>query len=322
MFCRDDDQDDFAEINDSFATPGLGVVFYGMVQSERKRGKERSLQGKRKAFRGICILLVLAGMIQAGVVCCNSIRHRQQQEALTCEGGVAGTAPKGKNNAGDRGIRISVISGIKRMTGEDLHPGKNRLHILGRYAVLYEDNSDLIGWLSIEGMDIDYPVMQCGNNEYYLNHSFYREVDKHGTLYIKDMADVNTPGTNIIIYGHNMRDGSMFGSLDKYRDAGFGKEHSVISFDTLYEERTYEIMAVFLSRVFYREEEGFRYYEFYQAENEEEFEYFYNNVKTMALYDTGVEAGYGDTFITLTTCSYHVEDGRLVIVARRMTDSR
>lgn len=95
------------------------------------------MQGKRKAFRGICILLVLAGMIQAGIVCCSSIRHRQQQEALICEGGMAGTAPKGKNNAEDRGIRKSVISRVKRMTGEDLHPGKNRLYILGRYAVLY-----------------------------------------------------------------------------------------------------------------------------------------------------------------------------------------
>lgn len=292
------------------------------LQSERKRRKERGLQGKRKMFRGICILLVLAGTIQAGIVCCGSIRHRRQQEALACEGGMAGSVPVGKDSAGDKGIRISVISGVKRMTGEDFQPGKNGLHILGRFAALYEANPDLTGWLSIEGMDIDYPVMQCGDNEYYLNHSFYGEVDEHGTLYVKDMADVNTPGTNIIIYGHNMRDGSMFGDLDHYRDAGFGKEHSVISFDTLYEERAYEVVAVFLSKVFYREEEGFRYYEFYQAENEEEFEYFYNNVKGMSLYDTGVEAGYGDTFITLTTCSYHVEDGRLVIVAKRMMDSQ
>lgn len=194
--------------------------------------------------------------------------------------------------------------------------------ILDKFQKLYRENTDLVGWLTIDNTDIDYPVMQCEDDEYYLNHNFYQKKDKYGCLYVKKSADLITPGTNFIIYGHNMRDGSMFGSLDKYRDAGFGKEHSVISFDTLYEERTYEIMAVFLSRVFYREEEGFRYYEFYQAENEEEFEYFYNNVKTMALYDTGVEAGYGDTFITLTTCSYHVEDGRLVIVARRMTDSR
>ncbi len=190
--------------------------------------------------------------------------------------------------------------------------------ILEKYADLYEENPDLTGWLSIEGMKIDYPVMQCEDDEYYLHHDFYGNEDKYGCLYVRERADVDTPGTNFIIYGHNMRDGSMFGDLDMYKDEAFFKEHSVISFDTLYEERTYEIVAVFLSRVYREDEEVFKYYDFYEAHTPEEFQDFYENIKSMSLYDTKVTAKYGDTFITLSTCAYHVEDGRLVVVAKRV----
>ena len=190
--------------------------------------------------------------------------------------------------------------------------------ILEKYADLYEENPDLTGWLSIEGMKIDYPVMQCEDDEYYLHHDFYGNEDKYGCLYVRERADVDTPGTNFIIYGHNMRDGSMSGDLDLYKDEAFFEEHSVISFDTLYEERTYEIVAVFLSRVYREDEEVFKYYDFYDAHTPEEFQDFYENIKSMSLYDTKVTAKYGDTFITLSTCAYHVEDGRLVVVAKRV----
>ena len=192
--------------------------------------------------------------------------------------------------------------------------------ILTKYAALYEENNDLIGWLSIEGMKIDYPVMQCEDNEYYLHHSFYGEEDEYGCLFVKDIADVDTPGTNFIIYGHNMKDGSMFGDLDLYKKEDFCKEHSVISFDTLYEQRTYEVMAVFTSQVYGQHDDVFKYYNFYEAESPEEFATFYETVKKLSFYDTGVEAEYGDTFLTLSTCAYHVKDGRLVLVAKRVTE--
>lgn len=107
----------------------------------------------------------------------------------------------------------------------------------------------------------------------------------------------------------------MFGDLDLYKEETFYKEHSLISFHTLYEERTYEIISVFLSQV-YDDEDVFKYYDFYQADTEDEFLEFYDNVKKMSLYDTGITAKYGDTFLTLSTCSYHVEDGRLAVVAK------
>lgn len=190
--------------------------------------------------------------------------------------------------------------------------------ILPQYEALYQANSDLIGWLSIEGMVIDYPVMRSEDDEFYLHHNFQGEEDKYGCLYVRNRADVDTPGTNFLIYGHNMKDGSMFGDLDLYRKKSFYEEHRIICFDTLYEERRYEIVAVFLSQVYEEQDEVFKYYQFYEAETEEEFLDFYDNIKELSLYDTGVTAEYGDTFLTLSTCAYHVPDGRMAVVAKRI----
>lgn len=106
---------------------------------------------------------------------------------------------------------------------------------------LYLLADDLVGWLSISDTTIENPVMQC-DDEYYLHHDFYREYDPYGCFFVKSIADVNTPCINFIIYGHHMKDGSMFGNLDLYQ------AHPFISFDTLYEERTYQVMQYFCHR--------------------------------------------------------------------------
>ncbi len=135
---------------------------------------------------------------------------------------------------------------------------------------------------------------------------------------MKSMADVNTPDANFIIYGHNMRDGAMFGTLDSYGEEAFYREHKWISFDTLYEERVYEVLSVF--QIDIQDRNAFPYYQFYQAVDEKEFMDFYRNVKEMSLYDTGAEAKFGDTFLTLSTCSGVGEDIRFVVVAKRVLD--
>lgn len=190
--------------------------------------------------------------------------------------------------------------------------------IMEKYKDLYAQNNDLIGWLSIPGTVIDYPVMQNEDNEYYLHHSFYGEEDRYGCLFVKDFVDVNAPSTNFIIYGHNMKDGSMFGDLDEYREESFLQEHPLVYFNTLYEERTYEIMAVFLSQIYESDDDVFKYYEFYQADTEDEFLSFYEAISGMSLYETGVTAEFGDELLMLSTCAYHVEDGRLVVAAKRV----
>ncbi|MCI9427937.1 MAG: class B sortase [Eubacterium sp.] len=181
---------------------------------------------------------------------------------------------------------------------------------------LAKKNADLIGWLKIEGTKIDYPVMQCQDDNYYLSHDFYKNESRYGCLYVKQIADVTTPDTNFIIYGHNMKDGSMFGELDQYKIHSFYDTHSEIEFDTLSETRQYEILAAFPTQIS-NQKDNFQYYEFYHADTEKEFQDFYQNIKKLSLYDTGKTAEWTDTFLTLSTCDNHTEDGRFVIVAKR-----
>jgi sortase B len=191
--------------------------------------------------------------------------------------------------------------------------------VLPGLAPLYEQNPDLAGWLTIDGTVIDYPVMfRPDDEDYYLTHGFDGQTDKNGCLLIQAGCDPFTSGGNTIIHGHNMKSGKMFGDLDEYKKEAYWKEHLVIRFDTLYERGEYEIVAVFLSQVYRRNDDAFKYYEFFGAGSQAEFDEFYSNIKALALYDTGVTAQYGDSFITLSTCSYHVENGRLVVVARKV----
>ena len=181
------------------------------------------------------------------------------------------------------------------------------------------ENKDLAGWIKIEGTIIDYPVMLTpGKEEYYLNRNFKKKDDLNGLPFLNKETDLAKHNTNMIIYGHHMKTGEMFGSLQDYKNKKYWEEHKIIEFDTIYEEGQYEVMAVFPSKVYGQEENVFKYYQFVNAKTEEEFQYFLSNVKSLSLYDTGVEAKYGATFITLSTCDYEEEDGRFVVVARKI----
>lgn len=255
--------------------------------------------------------LILVGMAVCLIPVCQAYvktaQHREQQEDLREMVTEASVQYPVQADSAPQTVSVLVLP----------EQAEEKPVMLAGYAGLYEENKDLAGWLSIDGMKIDYPVMQGEDDEYYLHHDFYGEDSKYGCLYVKEQADLDG-GTNFIIYGHNMKDGSMFGDLDLYLKESFYKEHSTVSFDTLYEERTYEIVAVFRSQVYNAEEDVFKYYQFYQADTQEEFDNFYDNIKALALYDTGVTAEFGDTFLTLSTCAYHVQDGRLVVVAKRV----
>ena len=286
-------------------------------------------KGRRWIKNTLLIIMVIC-LFMAGKTYCESVRNRQEQEALRklIEENPQDEAgePEQKPVEGEAAQEESEEPDLKTESAEQgtvigqetTEESMEEPIILPKYEALYQANNDLVGWLSIEGMEINYPVMRSEDDEFYLHHNFQGEEDKYGCLYVRNRADVDTPGTNFLIYGHNMKDGSMFGDLDLYRKKSFYQEHAVIQFDTLYEERSYEIVAVFLSQVYAEQDDVFKYYQFYEAETEEEFQYFYDNIKELALYDTGVTAEYGDTFLTLSTCAYHVTDGRLAVVAKRI----
>ncbi len=178
-------------------------------------------------------------------------------------------------------------------------------------------NSDMAAWLQIPGMDIDYPVMWTPEDEeYYLYRGFDGSSNRNGCLILDTDSCLDPLTTNLIIHGHNQESGAMFGHLPKYEDFSFYEEHKNIILYTKELQRNYEIIAVFRSQVYKKTDQVFKYYKFFQADTQEEFDYFYQNIKDLSLYDTGVSAEFGDHFLTLSTCVYHVERGRLVVVAK------
>lgn len=183
---------------------------------------------------------------------------------------------------------------------------------------LQKENPDVVGWIEIEGTNINYPVLQGTDNSYYMTHNYKKEEAKDGSIFLDKDYDWSIPSSNLLMYGHNMGDGAMFQDLLKYENEEFYKQHPIVRFTTATEDAEYEIISAFKSRVYYKSEKNvFRYYYFINADNEEEYNEFVSNAKEASFYDTGKAAEYGDQLMTLSTCSYHTEDGRFAVVARK-----
>ena len=163
--------------------------------------------------------------------------------------------------------------------------------ILPEYGELFLQNSDMVGWISIAGTTLNYPVMQTPYEpNFYLKHNFEKEYSDLGTPYVQEDCDISA-SDNLVIY-------------------------KTIQFDTLTQHGEYEIIAVFKTVAY--SSNGFRYYDFVDAEDEEAFNAYVEKCKELALYDTGVTAEYGDRLITLSTCEYSAQNGRLVVVAKKV----
>lgn len=193
------------------------------------------------------------------------------------------------------------------------------LTVLPEYENLYAINNELVGWLAIPDTEINHPVVLKENdNEFYLSHNFEKEADNNGNLFVDYRCDIVNPTTNTIIYGHNMRSGLMFGKLKYYLDKDYYNAHKTIQFNTIYEHRKYEIVAVCLSQVYTSEDNNFRYYDFTKAENEAQYDAFIATVKALSVFDDEINILKSDKLLTLSTCNSYTEDGRLFIVAKRV----
>lgn len=190
-----------------------------------------------------------------------------------------------------------------------------------KFAALYETNSDFIGWLTIPDTRVDYPVMQHpGDNEYYIHRNFEEEWDGSGLLFLDLRSNYMLPTDNLLIYGHNMKTGTMFADILKYESEEYYNEHKYLSFDTLDEDGEYEVIAAFYSQIYPEEDtEHFKYYEFFDAASEEEFDAYIEQIRMLTPYEIKTEAVYGDTLLTLSTCAYNTQDGRFALVARKIS---
>ena len=160
--------------------------------------------------------------------------------------------------------------------------------------------------------------MQTTDNEYYLTHGFNQEEDKNGCIFMDYECDPIKPSDNLILYGHHMMSGNMFGNLVKYEDYNFYLTHKTFKFDTIYEHGEYEVMFAFRTSLKNQDDISFKYYRFIDANGPEEFNSYMNEMAAMSLYDTGVTAVWGDHLLTLSTCDYEEKNGRFAVVARRI----
>lgn len=201
-------------------------------------------------------------------------------------------------------------------------------------------NKDIFGWLKIDGTQVDYPVLLdpgelSGNdpyygaesyfpNSYYLEKDIFRQYYDRGTLYADYRnvlgSDEAAQSDNIVIYGHNWYDGTMMGSLRKYRsDPEFYEQHPFVELSSNYKEYDYVIFAYLVTSGSYNATD-FHYWNMEDFDTEDEFNFYIDNCRAGQLLDTGVDVKYGDKLLTLSTCYADWDNSRFIVVARRLRD--
>lgn len=209
------------------------------------------------------------------------------------------------------------------------------LVMLGSMESSYNENNDTAGWITVGGTSINNVVMHTDNNDYYLSHDFYGRYSQPGTVYadyrcvVNDYA--NKQSDNIILYGHNQANGTMFGTLQRYKITkqntskfDFYKQHPTFTFSNLYEEYTYKIIALFVVEVeekHTRDGVVFDYQNYIRfGSKEKTYDEFMQNITERSEIITGVDVQKGDKFLTLSTCSNEFEPSRFIVIGRRVRD--
>lgn len=209
-----------------------------------------------------------------------------------------------------------AAKGILSLLGSDAEPIPD---VLYEYSALYAANPDTIGWLKIDGTRIDNVVMFAPNEyEKYIHTDFYGKYSYRGCLYVDENCDI-LHSDNIIIYGHHMKDGTMFGDLVEYMDKSFYEKHRTFTFDTIYEKHTYEVVAAIKTKIPPESSNVFRYYRYTGVNDTDMFYQYVQFINSNKLYDTGIKLQEGDKLLTLSTCAYHTQNGRFIVVARQIS---
>lgn len=225
------------------------------------------------------------------------------------------------NKEGDllNNISVNEIAELENQNNANAEFAVTKTERMLKLEELQKENQDIVAWIEIEGTNINYPVLQCQNNEFYMNHNYKKDYSLSGAIFLDKNYNWNPESTNLLIYGHNMINNTMFTNLLNYKSQDYYNAHPKVRFTTNTEDAVYEIFSAFESRTYYKYEENvFRYYYFINANNEAEFNDFVANAKKSSIYDTGKTAVYGEHLMTLSTCAYHTDNGKFVVVAKKI----
>ncbi|MDR0874809.1 MAG: class B sortase [Clostridiales Family XIII bacterium] len=191
--------------------------------------------------------------------------------------------------------------------------------LLPYYEKLRDQNGHFVGWLSIPGTNVNYPVMQTKQEpEYYLYRDFHQKDAPSGSLFVSELSDVERPSDNVIIYGHRMKTGAMFGNFGKLLEPEYLAEHDLVIFDTFANRNEYQIWCLFTEAVDTGSTNEFKYYNYSDFQGEIDFANFLSQAKSYAnIVNPDVSPKYGDKILLLSTCEYSHDNGRLVAVCVR-----
>ena len=283
--------------------------------TNQNNGKYLPQGRKRRKNSPVSRILLVVALVSAlifGVTVFSALRNRIALKRMAAET-ARETTPISTSAPAETTVPTQAT--VPPTTAATVPPTEPR-EVLPRLQEQYEKNPDLAGWLTIPGTRIDYPVMYSPDEpERYLHANFDAAYSFAGLPFLDAACD--TESGNRIIYAHNMLDGSMFRTLLKYQQKDFWQRNPVISFNTLYEEQEYEVVAAFYDKVYKKSDTNFKFYQFYDTSDQSSFEEAMAYYREHALYDTGVTAQCGDLFLTLVTCAYQTENGRFVVVARK-----
>ena len=249
-----------------------------------------------KLFTQLCVLVLIG---------CGVILGREAYLSISAQ----------KLNSSLKDLYDSVVGGVDSLTGHEIMPGAKELLAL---------NPETVGYIKIDGTEVDFPVVQAADNDRYLTTSFDGSYNKAGTVFL-DYRCVLTDkkrSDNLVVYGHNQRDRTMFGSLKDYKNnLEHYKAHPTITFNSNYRSDTYKIFAYFVTEVEPRQTADgyiFDYHNYIDLSDDARYERFISDIRERSQIITGVDVKQSDEFLTLSTCSNEFEPSRFVIFARKV----
>ena len=231
-------------------------------------------------------------------------------------------------NYENRQIYGEIADIYKQEVVQNDDPAEEEYKLLPGAENLLAVNRDTVGYVEIPDTVISYPIVQKKTekeSQYYLYINFMNQEAKAGSIFLDWRCNFQ-PGLqsdNLVIYGHDMKDGSMFGSLRAYKKddyISFYQQHPIIKVNSNYEEGKYKIFGCFISDADTSRGDVFEYYNNIEFASEKEFYYFVNEVKRRTLILNDVDVKYGDKLVTLSTCSQEFSNSRFVVMARKLRD--
>ena len=275
------------------------ATFYDQDNDEDYTQRQRQKQKKKRSNLAYTLAMVVFGaifLVSAGLLVKRYLDDR-----------------KTENEFANLQSMIDTGAAAEQPTGENANPNG------AKFAALRDKNSDFIGWISIEGTNLDFPVMFAPDNkDFYLRHDFDQSYSVYGVPYLdeKTTLGANAESNNLIVYGHNMKTGTIFGCLTEYKKAAYYQEHPYIEFDTIYGDAKYEVFGAFAIDVV--NDTSFVYNQYIDMD-EDTYNAYVEEVISRSDVNSGIRPVYGEQLLTLSTCEYSSANGRYVVVARRVS---